>query len=695
MSHKSLGDHLLARGQLKEAIDEFRAAIELEKERVAKWRSSRQRLTMSLELNSRIHNSLGWALARTGNPEEAIDQFREAIELDQRNALPHYNLGQSLENKGQREQAINEYRTAIRLTPNYAAAHISLGVALWNSGQLDEGIDEVRQAIRLRNDVPVCHYTLGFTLRARGRLEEAADAFRGAIRLNTNYAEAHCDLGGILMEQGEFHEALRELRRGDEIGSRDPKWRYPSAEWVRQCKQMIELEGRLPDFLDRTIRPASPAECVELARLCWRKRLYRATGRFYEEAFATEAALAEDPRTFHRYNAARAKALSGCGEGKDAGNLDEAERTRLRGQALDWLRADLNAWGRLLDRDQARAAGLVDGKLQERLARRDFACVLRPGPEAQARLPLAERLSWQDLWMDVICTRARAQGMIPLQKKPDEPATKPTPAKKLRPTDDVATLIKLGTDARLKGQIVQALEYFTWATEADPKNARAWELRGELSSGPEAVESYSRVVALNPRDTVARLNRAHLFWGLGRYDRALIDFAKVLELEPTHNGALFTRGQMYRKLGLPDKAFADYSQAIALAPNHYYALCGRAELYEEKGHWKEASADYLKALERLPGDSKIRNALGVAHYRAGDWKAAIEAFTKSLEDRYGNHGTSYFFLAMAQLKLGNRDEALKSYAQAVQWMRTYPYRSGDEQLRRHHEEAAQLLGVKP
>ena len=57
---------------------------------------------------------------------------------------------------------------------------------------------------------------------------------------------------------------------------------------------------------------------------------------------------ADDLETSHRYQAACAAALAGCGRGDDAGQLDDKERVRWRKQALDWLRADLKAYGELL-----------------------------------------------------------------------------------------------------------------------------------------------------------------------------------------------------------------------------------------------------------------------------------------------------------------------------------------------------------
>src|SRR5262249_3925379 len=146
-------------------------------------------------------------------------------------------------------------------------------------------------------------------------------------------------------------------------GSRNSRWPYPSAQWVRQCERLIELEER---FLEGKTPVASVAERIELAGLCSLKGLHHAAVRFYEDAFAAEPKLADDLDAGHRYNAACAAALAGCGQGKDAGHLDDKERARLRRRALDWLRADLDAWGHFLDQepDQARAPVRVTKVLQ-------------------------------------------------------------------------------------------------------------------------------------------------------------------------------------------------------------------------------------------------------------------------------------------------------------------------------------------
>jgi hypothetical protein len=54
--------------------------------------------------------------------------------------------------------------------------------------------------------------------------------------------------------------------------------------------------------------------------------------------------LAADLKWQRRYNAACAAALAAAGKGEDAAKLDEKECDRWRKQALDWLKAELDAY---------------------------------------------------------------------------------------------------------------------------------------------------------------------------------------------------------------------------------------------------------------------------------------------------------------------------------------------------------------
>jgi Flp pilus assembly protein TadD/serine/threonine protein kinase len=410
-AHTNLGNVLQAKGDLPGAIASYRKAIALKPDL------------------AQAHCNLGNALKDSGDWSGAIAAYQEAIRLAPGYAEAHCNLGYALEVKGDLA-ALVCYRQAIRLKPDLTQAHINLGTALFVKGELAGAIASFRKAVSLeperaeahcalgnalyaRGDLPgACasykkaitlkpkyaqtHYNLGNALRDKGDLPGARAAFQKAINFAPGYAEAHCNLGHVLRQQGELQKALAALRRGHTLGSRRTDWRYPSAQWVQSCQRLIALEEQLPAFLAGEARPASAEQGIDLATVCSLKQRYRAAVRFYEEAFAAEAGRL----LAHRYNAACAAALAGCGKGDDAGKLSDRERQRLRTRAREWLRDELAHLTRQLKGNPS----ALRQKLRSWQNDPDLTGVRDSEP--LARLPQAEQEAWRGLWADI----AKAMG---------------------------------------------------------------------------------------------------------------------------------------------------------------------------------------------------------------------------------------------------------------------------------------------
>jgi serine/threonine protein kinase/Flp pilus assembly protein TadD len=99
------------------------------------------------------------------------------------------------------------------------------------------------------------------------------------------------------------------------------------------------------------------------------------------------------------------------------------------------------------------------------------------------------------------------------------------------------------------------------------------------------------------------------------------------------------------------------------------------------------SARKAVALDPWRGDDW--NTLGVALYRAGNWQEALEALRKSTSIRSGGDSFDWYFLAMVHWRLGDRDEARRQFARAVDWMNKHG--PNDKELQRFRAEAEQLL----
>jgi hypothetical protein len=80
----------------------------------------------------------------------------------------------------------------------------------------------------------------------------------------------------------------------------------------------------------------------------------------------------------------------------------------------------------------------------------------------------------------------------------------------------------------------------------------------------------------------------------------------------------------------------------------------------------------------------------VAQYRAGHLDEAMGALQKAMELSSGGDGQDWFMLAMVNWQLRNKDEALRWYGAAADWMdQNEPY---GLELRTNRREAAELLG---
>jgi serine/threonine-protein kinase len=439
--YDSIGNSLLAEGKdLEGAIACYRKAIALDPKIAT------------------THSNLGLALSTMGKVDEAIKWHKKAIQLDPKNAPSHYNLGRALQDKGKLEEALACYRKAtsldprflpavdqavdccrkvVQLDPKNAQAYSSLGLALQGKGKLDEAIACYRKAIALEAKLALAHYNLGVTLQQKGQLAEAITCYRRTVTLDPNYPEAHCNLGLLLREQGQLSESLDLLRRGHALGSKRPGWPYPSATWAHQAERLVLLEKNLPNVLAGKLRPAAAEQIggesaghltqfskqktmdkprreaiwshhqqIEYARLARLLRRHRVAVRLFAEAFAAEPKLAVDPRSGHRYVAARSAALAAAGQGKDAAGLASGERVALRRQALTWLRAELAAWARLVG--SGTPADRTALQQMTQYCQHDPELAGLRDPAAVAKLPPAERQACQQFWADVQALRSKA-----------------------------------------------------------------------------------------------------------------------------------------------------------------------------------------------------------------------------------------------------------------------------------------------
>ncbi len=211
----------------------------------------------------------------------------------------------------------------------------------------------------------------------------------GAAKRKILVQTAHSDIRGQIVYSGP-----REYNVPDEPGP------------IHPTSTPGNYEARVLALLSGEEKPADNAERLLVAQLCYDMGRYAGAARFWDEALALDHKLGDGRTAQHRYNAACAAALAGCGLGKDNPKPDQAARGVLRAKARGWLSEELAAWAKIADSmaDAISVAPILEHwKLDLDLAGvRDA--------DALAELPEDERRAWQVLWTDVDALLEKAKG---------------------------------------------------------------------------------------------------------------------------------------------------------------------------------------------------------------------------------------------------------------------------------------------
>ncbi|MBM4067432.1 MAG: tetratricopeptide repeat protein [Planctomycetes bacterium] len=342
--------------------------------------------------------TLGMTLEMCREPALALEVLRKLQDRFPGDFWANYNLGVLLTQRAPPRwgEAAGCFRAALALRPENAAVLNNLGIVLAQQGRIDESIDMLRRAVKLRPDLAHMRYNLGVSLLAKGEFTSAAREFQGAIAVKKNYPHAYAEWGKALLGSGQLQEAIVKAKQA--LALADDAWlRDDVNKLLEQCRRLLPLTSKLEQVVRGELQAASGVEQLGYAELCYYAKRHAAAARLAAAALAANPELAGNRRgAWHRYNAACYAALAAAGEGTDAASLSETDRSRLRLQAIDWLRADLDEWQKQWRTGTAQERLAVGKALKAWLT--DHALASLRDPVARDRLPQAERDALSRLW---------------------------------------------------------------------------------------------------------------------------------------------------------------------------------------------------------------------------------------------------------------------------------------------------------
>src|SRR5215469_1435552 len=88
--------------------------------------------SVSLAQTAEDYRQRASEFSRNGSWDQAIVNYRKALELEPNDSDTHFNLALALKYKGETQQAVEEFEAALKLKPKWADAHYGLGSSFYD-----------------------------------------------------------------------------------------------------------------------------------------------------------------------------------------------------------------------------------------------------------------------------------------------------------------------------------------------------------------------------------------------------------------------------------------------------------------------------------------------------------------------------------------------------------------------------------
>ena len=167
-----------------------------------------------------LFRAISVGVAHSQDTKEAVRLASRAAELDDNDPWAHLALGWAAFLMRRSQDAMAEFKRALDINPNFAAAHGHLGNALACDGQADAAIPHLEQALRMSPHDPqnIFVYTaLAVAYYLNGNYSEAISFGHKAVQQRPGFTGAHRIYIASLAQAGRSEEARTALDRLKEL----------------------------------------------------------------------------------------------------------------------------------------------------------------------------------------------------------------------------------------------------------------------------------------------------------------------------------------------------------------------------------------------------------------------------------------------------------------------------------------------
>jgi tetratricopeptide (TPR) repeat protein len=164
---------------------------------------------------------------KAGEADDAMVEYRKALELNPNNETANLRLGFLLLNvKNQEMEGLNHLNKVLKINPNNGGAHYDLGMAMLHRKHFQKAVSHLSRALALmpnglgiQYNLRDMNYNLGIACYYERKFEKSSTHLSSVIRSNPQDSEAHYKLALSLVAQGNLQGAILHYNKAISINA--------------------------------------------------------------------------------------------------------------------------------------------------------------------------------------------------------------------------------------------------------------------------------------------------------------------------------------------------------------------------------------------------------------------------------------------------------------------------------------------
>lgn len=171
--------------------------------------------------------SMGLAMMRQNDYDEAVKHFRKALELNGQHenaraaitnvAKMSFNDGNKCYKLRDLDCAVEKYMKVVSIDPGFYQAYYQIGVIAAKQGNYDEAIRNYRAALEQNPEFYKGWFAVALVQKRQGKTDEAMKSLQRVVDIHPGYAKAYGTMGEIYYDQKKYDEAASVLQTATQV----------------------------------------------------------------------------------------------------------------------------------------------------------------------------------------------------------------------------------------------------------------------------------------------------------------------------------------------------------------------------------------------------------------------------------------------------------------------------------------------